>query len=79
MQLEKYAEAEDLCREALAADRARGPQGAAVLAQTLDLLGRAYLYSGDLAAAEAPMREALALRQQALGMRHSLTAISLDN
>lgn len=79
IQLEKYAEAEDLCREALAADRARGPQGAAVLAQTLDLLGRAYLYSGDLAAAEAPMREALALRQQALGTRHSLTAISLDN
>ncbi|MGP0057198.1 MAG: tetratricopeptide repeat protein [Steroidobacteraceae bacterium] len=79
IQLEKYAEAEDLCREALAADRARGPQGAAVLAQTLDLLGRAYLYSGDLAAAEAPMREALSLRQQALGMRHSLTAISLDN
>ncbi len=79
IQLEKYPEAEDLCREALAADRARGPQGAAVLAQTLDLLGRAYLYSGDLAAAEAPMREALSLRQQALGMRHSLTAISLDN
>jgi len=79
VQLGKFAEAEALCREALAADRERGPEGAAVLAQTLDSLGRTYFYSGDLAAAEAPLRESFTLRERALGMRHSLTAISLEN
>jgi tetratricopeptide (TPR) repeat protein len=42
-------------------------------------LGSAYYYSGDLAAAEAPMREALAVREQAFGMHHALTAQSLND
>ncbi len=79
VQLGKFPEAEQLCREALVADRKRGPKDAAVLAQTLDSLGQAYFYSGDLAAAEPPLREALKLREQTLGMRHSLTAQSLDD
>ncbi len=78
-QLEKYSDAEKLCKEALAADRKRGPAEAPVLARTLGSLGLIYLYSGDLAAAEAPLREALRLREQSLGMHHALTALSLND
>jgi tetratricopeptide (TPR) repeat protein len=77
----KYAEAEKLCGEALEADRQRGStsEDKAVLANTLDSLGTAFLYSGDPIAAEAPMREALQLREEAFGMDHPLTAASLNN
>jgi tetratricopeptide (TPR) repeat protein len=61
------------------ADRKRSPKNPTVLAQTLDTLGKAYFFSGDLTAAEAPMREALALREQTFGARHTLTAQSLEN
>lgn len=76
-----YPEAEKLCGEALEADRRRGGSSddKAVLANTLDSLGTTYMYSGDLAAAEAPMREALNLREAAFGMDHPLTAVSLNN
>jgi tetratricopeptide (TPR) repeat protein len=77
-QLEKYSEAEQLCNEALAADRKRGSAGTEVLAETLGTLGLAYFYEGDLVKAEPPLREALKLREQALGMHHALTAMSLD-
>ena len=79
MQLEKYPEAEQLCREALAADRKRGAEDAGVLAHTLASLGAAYFYSGDLEAAEAPMREALNVRERTFGMHHALTAQSLND
>jgi tetratricopeptide (TPR) repeat protein len=78
-QLEKYNEAVALCQEALAADRKRGPEHDDVLAKTLATLGSAEFYSGDLAAAEPPMREALRLRERFFGLHHALTAISLDN
>ncbi len=76
-----YVDAEQLCREALVADRKRGTsaEDAAVLATTLESLGTTLFYSGDLPAAEAPMREALKLRQQALGMDHARTADSINN
>jgi tetratricopeptide (TPR) repeat protein len=79
MQLEKFPQAIQLCQEALVADRKRGPQDAAVMARTLSTLGQAYFYSGDLAAAEAPLREALRVREQVLGMHHALTAQSLND
>jgi tetratricopeptide (TPR) repeat protein len=77
----KYAESEQLCREALEADRKRGsgPEDKAILANTLDSLGTTLFYSGNLAAAEAPMREALKLREEVLGLDHPLTAESLNN
>jgi tetratricopeptide (TPR) repeat protein len=78
-QLEKYPEAIQLCEEALVADRKRGPEGAAVLARTLAYLATAYFYSGDLVAAETPMREALKIREQIFGMHHALTARSLND
>jgi tetratricopeptide (TPR) repeat protein len=77
----KYDEADQLCREALIADRKRGssPADAAVLADTLDTMGANFFFSGDLAAAEAPMREALKLREEALGLHHARTAQSINN
>ena len=74
-----YEEAVRLCLEALHADRKRGPEDAAVLANTLNSLGNAYFFSGDLAAAEAPLSEALKLREQIFTLNHTLTAESLDN
>jgi tetratricopeptide (TPR) repeat protein len=79
VQLEKYPEAEQLCNEALLADRKRGPADAGVLAESLETLGEAYFFEGDLIKAEPPMREALQLREQVLGMHHALTALTLDN
>jgi tetratricopeptide (TPR) repeat protein len=79
IQLEKSDEAIRLCNEALAADRKRGPAGAAVLATTLSTLGTAYFYRGDLKAADAPMREALRIREQTFGERHAVTALSLND
>ncbi len=77
----KFAEAEQLCREALDADRKRGSgsEDKVVLANTLDSLGEIFFSKGDLAAAEAPLREALKLREEALGMNHPMTAESLNN
>ncbi|HEV7613964.1 MAG TPA: tetratricopeptide repeat protein [Steroidobacteraceae bacterium] len=77
----KYVEAEQLCREALVADRKRapGPENSSVLANTLDALGATFYYKGDLAAGEAPMREALQLREEALGLHHARTAQSINN
>ena len=77
-QLEQYPEAIQLCEEALVADRRRGPQEAPVLARTLAYLAAAYLSSGDLAAAEPPLREALRIREQVFGMHHALTARLLN-
>ena len=76
-----YAEAETLCREALTADRARPPtrENQAMLADTLDSLGTAAFDRGDFAAAIAAMREALELRETALGMDSPLTGESLNN
>jgi tetratricopeptide (TPR) repeat protein len=79
MQLEKFPEAIRLCQEALVADRKRGPDDASVLAHTLASLGSAYFYGGDLAAAEAPLREALHVREKEFGMHHALTAQSLND
>jgi tetratricopeptide (TPR) repeat protein len=79
VQLERFPEAIRLCQEALVADRKRGPEDAGVLAHTLASLSEAYFYSGNLAAAEAPMREALKVREQAFGLHHALTAVSLNN
>jgi tetratricopeptide (TPR) repeat protein len=79
MQLEEFSQAIQLCQEALVADRKRGPEDAAVMARTLSTMAQAYFYSGDLAAAEAPMREALRVREQVLGMHHALTAQSLTD
>jgi tetratricopeptide (TPR) repeat protein len=75
----KYSEAEQLCLEALRADRQRGPDQAAVLARTLDTLGSVYFFNGDLPAAEATMREALALHEQASGSKHTMTAQAMSN
>ncbi len=77
-QLEKYPEAIQLCEEALVADRKRGPAEAAVLARTLDYLATAYLDSGDLAAAEAPLRESLRIREQVLACATHSPARSLN-
>ena len=79
VQLERYSEAEQLCNEALVADRKRGPAESGVLADTLAALWEAYFFDGDLVKAEPPIRETLKLREQALGMHHALTALALDN
>jgi tetratricopeptide (TPR) repeat protein len=78
-QLEKYAEAEALCRESLVIDRRRPPDQAAVLARTLDVLGNLLYSNGNLADAEAAMREALTLHEHASGLRHPLTALAMNN
>jgi tetratricopeptide (TPR) repeat protein len=79
--LEKFDEAEQLCNEALAADRRRGQDQdhVALLARTLDTLATIYFYEDRLAEAEPAFREALALRDQAFGRKHALTAQSLNN
>ena len=79
--LGKYSEAEELCKEALIADRRRGQEQdhLALLARTLDTLGVIYFYEGKLVEAEPPFREALALRERAFGRKHALTAQSLNN
>ncbi len=78
-QLEQYAAAEQLCEDALLHDRKRGPDGRAILSQTLNTLGLARYADGRLADAEAPLREALQLRRETFGQRHALTAESLNN
>jgi len=78
-QMGKDTEAVQLAREALAADRRRGPEQADTLAKTLDTLGNAYFFGGDLPAAEATMREALALHQQVSGTKDALTAQAMNN
>jgi tetratricopeptide (TPR) repeat protein len=78
-QMGKDAEAVQLAREALAADRRRGPEQADTLAQTLDTLGNAYFFGADLPAAETTMREALALHQQVSGTKDALTAQAMNN
>lgn len=77
----QYAEAEALCAKALAVDRKRPqtPENDAVLGDTLESLANALYYSGDLKAAEAPMREALDERVRAYGMNHPRTAVSMNN
>jgi tetratricopeptide (TPR) repeat protein len=47
-----------------------------VRARMLDSIGRVYHGMADYAAAEPPLREALAIRQQALGLRHADVAAS---
>jgi tetratricopeptide (TPR) repeat protein len=79
MQIEKFPEAIRLCQEALAADRKRVPPNLVVLAHTLGVLGSAYFYSGDLRAAESPMRESLNLYNATYGAHHALTAHSLND
>ncbi len=79
VQLGKSEEAIQLGNEALTADRKRGPEGAAVLANTLTSLGAAYFYRGDLKAADAPMREALRICEQTFGERHAVTALALND
>lgn len=76
-----YATAESLCREALAADRKRPatPENQAVLANTLNSLGTTLYDSGDMPSALAQMREALTLREKALGMDSPLTGESMNN
>jgi tetratricopeptide (TPR) repeat protein len=76
-----YPEAEVLCREALTADRARPPtrENQVVLADTLDSLGTVAFDRGNFTAAIAAMREALILRQTALGMDSPLTGELLNN
>ena len=77
----KFPEAEALCNEALAADRKRPrtKENQAVLANTLDSLGTILFNRGDYPAAVSPMREALSLREAALGMESPRTGISLNN
>jgi tetratricopeptide (TPR) repeat protein len=77
----KYAEAISLCTESLAADRARppGPEASAIFADTLEALGSAYFFSGDLAAAESPFRQALQLREQVFGVNHARTGEAINN
>ena len=76
-----YAEAEALCREALTADRARPPtrENQVMLADTLNSLGTVAFDRGNFAAAIAAMREALKLRETALGMDSPLTGELLNN
>jgi tetratricopeptide (TPR) repeat protein len=76
-----YDEAQSLYREALRADRKRPttPENEAVLGKTLESLASELYYRGDLAAAEAPMREALSWRKRAFGLTHPETAESMNN
>jgi tetratricopeptide (TPR) repeat protein len=76
-----YDEAQSLYEEALRADRKRPPtpENEAVLAQTLESLATGLYFRGDLAAAEAPMRESLSLRERAYGMIHPATVESMNN
>ncbi len=48
-------------------------------AEVLDGLGMSLLYAGDAKAAEAPLREALALRETTLGLEHPDTIASLSH
>jgi tetratricopeptide (TPR) repeat protein len=72
-----HEEAIKLCLEALAADRKRRPEDAAVLANTLSSLAGAYFFEDNLKAAEAPLREALSLREHVFGLNHALTGESM--
>jgi tetratricopeptide (TPR) repeat protein len=76
-----YADAEKYCREALAADRERAPtpENQAILANTLNSLATSFNDRGDFTDAITSMREALTLRETALGMDSPLTGQSLNN
>jgi tetratricopeptide (TPR) repeat protein len=76
-----YDQAENLCRQALTADRARPatPENQEVLADTLDSLGTTLFDRGEFAGAIGPMREALTLHETALGMTSPGTGQSLNN
>jgi tetratricopeptide (TPR) repeat protein len=76
---EKYDEAEQLCREALVADRKRAEEHPDRLARTLDSLGSIYLDRGDLKDAEKTMREALDLHVKTAGLRDAMTAQAMNN
>ncbi|MGA3159508.1 MAG: tetratricopeptide repeat protein, partial [Steroidobacteraceae bacterium] len=79
VQLGDFDRAIQLCTEALREDRKRGTEDAPILANTLDSLGAAYLSSGDPFKAEAPFREALQIREKALGVRHARTVQSMND
>lgn len=76
-----FAGSEKLCREALAADRKRPstPENEETLANTLDTLGTTLYDQGDYGAAVASNREALMLRETALGMDSPGTVESINN
>jgi tetratricopeptide (TPR) repeat protein len=76
--LENYKDAESLAMEALVADRQRGPEYDATLAQTLDTLGTLYFFSGNLGAAEPVIREALAIHTRIAGLRDVSTEQTMD-
>lgn len=71
--------AEQLCEEALAADRRRGADEATVLANTLTSLGRAYFYGDELDAAESTFREALDVLKRAVGVRDARTGQAMED
>lgn len=77
----KYPQAESLCAQALAADRKRPqtPDNQAVLANTLDSLGTLLYDRADYSGAISRMREALQLREAALGKNSPLIGESLNN
>ncbi len=76
-----FADSEKLGREALAADRKRPatPENEETLANTLDSLGTTMYDQGDYTAAAASNREALTLREAALGMNSPGTVESINN
>jgi tetratricopeptide (TPR) repeat protein len=77
--LQKYAEAQPVAEAAVKLrQEALGPRHADTAA-SLDDLGAILLQNGDVAAAEAKMREALAIRREVLGPDDPQLSTSLNN
>lgn len=68
-----------LAEEAVAERRRSAARDEPALAESLNILGTALQESGDYAAAERAFREALTLRERALGEYHADTGESVNN
>ena len=77
--LKKLDEAKALCDEALVVDEKRGPDEAAVLANTLTSLSGVYFAAGKPAVAIEPSLRAIDLYRKAFGGHDTHTAIAMND
>jgi tetratricopeptide (TPR) repeat protein len=77
--LKKLEEAKALCDEALVVDEKRGPDEAAVLANTLTSLSGVYFAAGKPAAAIEPSLRAIDLYSKAFGGHDTHTAMAMND
>lgn len=72
-----HASAQANARRALAMDRRRGAEEIQI-ASDLEVVGQTLIYGGELAAARAPLEQALAIRLRRQGAKHPLVADDLN-